>query len=49
MLRASLRQIVADPEQLLADCGINPQWRAEQLGVADFCRIASMLSKRSAI
>ena len=46
MLRASLRQIVPDPEQLLADCGIGSQRRAEQLSVAEFCRIASLLSKR---
>ncbi|MEZ5925087.1 MAG: 16S rRNA (adenine(1518)-N(6)/adenine(1519)-N(6))-dimethyltransferase RsmA [Hyphomicrobiaceae bacterium] len=48
MLRASLRQIVADPEVLLGDCGIPPEKRAEQLTVAEFCRIASMLSKRPA-
>jgi 16S rRNA (adenine1518-N6/adenine1519-N6)-dimethyltransferase len=46
MLRASLRQILDAPEQLLADCGIDPQQRAEQLSVAQFCRIAAMLAKR---
>ncbi len=46
MLRASLRQLVADPQQLLSDCGIDPEKRAEQLSVAEFCRIAAMLAKR---
>jgi 16S rRNA (adenine1518-N6/adenine1519-N6)-dimethyltransferase len=47
MLRASLRQLVAQPEQLLSDCGIDAEKRAEQLTVPEFCRIASMLAKRT--
>jgi len=44
MLRASLRQITPDAENLLLKLGINPQARAEELDVADFCHIANALS-----
>jgi 16S rRNA (adenine1518-N6/adenine1519-N6)-dimethyltransferase len=43
MLRSALRQIVPDSEALLGDLGIDPKARAEQLDVAQFCRIANAL------
>ena len=43
MLRSSLRQITPDSEALLEGLGIAPTARAEELGVADFCRIANAL------
>ena len=44
MLRAALRQITPDSEALLQGLGIDPKARAEELGVAAFCRIANALS-----
>jgi 16S rRNA (adenine1518-N6/adenine1519-N6)-dimethyltransferase len=46
MLRSSLRQIIPDPVQMLGLIGIDPDKRAEQLAVADFCRIAQVLGER---
>jgi len=46
MLRASLRQIAPDPEALLDGLGLDPKARAEELDVADFCRIANALCDR---
>jgi len=43
MLRSSLRQITRDSETLLQGLGINPQARAEELQISDFCRIANAL------
>jgi 16S rRNA (adenine1518-N6/adenine1519-N6)-dimethyltransferase len=43
MLRSSLRRIAPDSEVLLAKLGIEPTARAEELSVADFCRIARSL------
>jgi len=43
MLRTSLRQIIPDPETLLGSLGLDPQARAEDLHVADFCRIAKTI------
>ncbi len=43
MLRASLRQITPDSEALLQSLGLDPKARAEELGVADFVRIANAL------
>ncbi|HEX2448800.1 MAG TPA: 16S rRNA (adenine(1518)-N(6)/adenine(1519)-N(6))-dimethyltransferase RsmA [Methyloceanibacter sp.] len=43
MLRSSLRRIAQDSEALLARLGIDPTARAEELDVADFCRIADAL------
>jgi 16S rRNA (adenine1518-N6/adenine1519-N6)-dimethyltransferase len=43
MLRSSLRQITPDSETLLQGLGINPQARAEELQISDFCRIANAL------
>ena len=41
MLRASLRQLTLDIEELLERLEIDPKARAENLAVADFCRIAN--------
>ena len=43
MLRSSLRQIAPDSEALLEKLGINPQARAEELQVSEFCRIANAI------
>jgi len=43
MLRAALRRIAPDSEALLEALGIDPKARAEELPVADFCRIANAL------
>jgi 16S rRNA (adenine1518-N6/adenine1519-N6)-dimethyltransferase len=40
MLRSSLKQIFVDPVPMLNSLGIDSGKRAEQLAVADFCRIA---------
>lgn len=42
MLRASLKTLVADPVPLLDRAGIPPTARAEDLSVADFCRLARL-------
>jgi 16S rRNA (adenine1518-N6/adenine1519-N6)-dimethyltransferase len=47
MLRSSLRQVAPDSEALLAKLGIEPTARAEELSVADFCRIANALQKKA--
>ncbi len=44
MLRSSLRQLTPDSEALLGPLGIDPKARAEELQVADFCRIANALA-----
>ncbi len=43
MLRASLRQLTPESEDLLLKLGLDPTARAEELDVADFCRIANAL------
>ena len=48
MLRSSLRQLTRDSEALLERLGIAPTARAEELGVAEFCRIANALSPAKA-
>jgi 16S rRNA (adenine1518-N6/adenine1519-N6)-dimethyltransferase len=47
MLRSSLREVAPDSEALLARLGIEPTARAEELTVADFCRIANALQKKA--
>jgi 16S rRNA (adenine1518-N6/adenine1519-N6)-dimethyltransferase len=47
MLRSALRQIVPDSEALLEDLGIDPKARAEELDVAQFCRIANALGVKA--
>ena len=44
MLRASLKGILTDPETILAELGIDPQLRAEQLPVEAFARLAARLT-----
>ena len=41
MLRSSLRSLVQVPEALLAAARINPEFRAEQIAVDDFARLAA--------
>jgi 16S rRNA (adenine1518-N6/adenine1519-N6)-dimethyltransferase len=48
MLRSALRQLTPDSEALLQSLGIDPKARAEELGVAEFCRIANTLSQAQA-
>lgn len=43
MLRASLKTLVNDPEALLAEAGINPEFRAEQVPPDGFARMAALL------
>ena len=43
MLRSSLRQLAPDAEALLLKLGLDPKARAEELPVADFCRIANAI------
>ena len=40
MLRASLRSLTSEPEMLLEAAAIDGRLRAEQLNIADFCRLA---------
>lgn len=44
MLRSSLKTLLADPVPLLTHLGIDPAARAEELAVADFCRLARAVS-----
>lgn len=44
MLRSSLRTLMAEPEPLLDRLGIDPEARAEELSVADFCRLAAAVA-----
>jgi 16S rRNA (adenine1518-N6/adenine1519-N6)-dimethyltransferase len=44
MLRSSLESLFDQPEKTLADLGIDAKQRAEQLAIADFCRIAQRLA-----
>jgi 16S rRNA (adenine1518-N6/adenine1519-N6)-dimethyltransferase len=46
MLRSSLRQLTPDAETLLEELGLDPKARAEELQIADFCRIAEALETR---
>ncbi len=43
MLRASLKSILSNPQQVLENAGINPTLRAEQLKTEDFCKLAKLL------
>jgi 16S rRNA (adenine1518-N6/adenine1519-N6)-dimethyltransferase len=43
MLRSSLKTLLEDPEALLERAAINPTMRAEELSVADFCRLAELI------
>ncbi len=48
MLRSSLKSIIPDPQPLLAGLGIDANLRAENLSVADFCRIARAIEGNAA-
>jgi 16S rRNA (adenine1518-N6/adenine1519-N6)-dimethyltransferase len=48
MLRSSLKQLVANPEELLAAAGIAGNLRAEELSVKDFARLAFVYERSSA-
>jgi 16S rRNA (adenine1518-N6/adenine1519-N6)-dimethyltransferase len=48
MLRASLRGLGVEVERLLERAGMDPTARAEQLSVADFCRLAAALKSETA-
>jgi 16S rRNA (adenine1518-N6/adenine1519-N6)-dimethyltransferase len=45
MLRAALKQLTPMPELLLAEAGIEPSRRAEELSVAEFVRLAAVWSR----
>ena len=48
MLRASLRGLGVEAERLIERAGMDPTARAEQLSVADFCRLAAALKSEAA-
>ena len=43
MLRSSLKSLTSEPALLLDKAGLDPQLRAEQLDVGDFCKLAAAL------
>ncbi len=45
MLRASLRNLLPEPEALLGELGIDPELRAEQLPVEAFARLAQRIGR----
>lgn len=45
MLRSSLRQLTPDAEAMLKGLDLDPQARAEDLQIGDFCRIANALPR----
>jgi 16S rRNA (adenine1518-N6/adenine1519-N6)-dimethyltransferase len=48
MLRSSLKQLVAEPETLLAAAGVAPDRRAEDITVKDFARLALVFERSAA-
>ena len=48
MLRSSLKQLVPNPEALLATAGLDPRLRGEQLSVKDFARLALLFERSRA-
>ncbi len=48
MLRVSLKQLVARPEELLAAAGIAPELRAEDVPVRDFAKLALLFERSPA-
>ena len=46
MLRQSLKTLTAMPELLLAEAGISPEERAEQLTVEQFATLAAIMDRR---
>lgn len=49
MLRQSLKSLGIDPAALLADAGIEPTARAEEIPVEGFCALARVFEQRSGI
>jgi 16S rRNA (adenine1518-N6/adenine1519-N6)-dimethyltransferase len=47
MLRSSLKGLSASSDELIAQVGLDPTLRAEQLPVIDFCRLAVALQRSS--
>ena len=47
MLRASLRPLGPDVEALLAEAGIPPTERAEQVSLEAFCRLSRLVAARA--
>jgi 16S rRNA (adenine1518-N6/adenine1519-N6)-dimethyltransferase len=45
MLRSSLKSIFENVEEVLNNCGIKPEKRAEELTIEEFCKIAKQLNK----
>ena len=45
MLRSSLKPVFEQPEKIMGELGIDPTWRAEQLSVRDFARLALKLER----
>jgi 16S rRNA (adenine1518-N6/adenine1519-N6)-dimethyltransferase len=48
MLRSALRRVARNSEALLKSLGIDPEARAEDLAVGEFCRIANALTAQRA-
>jgi 16S rRNA (adenine1518-N6/adenine1519-N6)-dimethyltransferase len=48
MLRSALRRVARNSEALLKSLGIDPEARAEDLAVGEFCRIANALTAQCA-
>lgn len=42
MIRSSLKSVFKNPEEILGKLGINPELRAENLTIEEFCKIAEM-------
>ena len=47
MLRASLKGTLKDPIASLEQAGIDPTWRAEQLGIEAFCQLAKIYERQN--
>ena len=45
MIKSSLKSIFKDPEEILKEVGINPELRAENLTIEEFCKIAANLTQ----
>ena len=48
MLRSSLKPVFAAPEAVLTACGIDPEARAETVGIEGFCALARQLAAEKA-
>ncbi len=44
MIKSSLKSILKNPEEILKEAGINPELRAENLTIEEFCKIATRLN-----